>query len=154
MHRGLRRGDAGVHVRHLADRVLRAGALAPGLPERGLGREMLGARRRQRRHGGPLLRARFVERGVGGQHGGPRLLGGHGRRHPLRAGLVDLVLGHELLGQQRLEAREMVLGVAQLGSRTMQRRLGGDPLRFEPRDLGIGGDRDRSRGARRPPPRR
>ena len=32
--------------------------------------------------------------------------------------------------QERLETREMILGIAQLGSGTLQRRLGGDALRL------------------------
>ena len=99
MQRCLRRGEAGVHVRHLTHRVLRPGPFASGLAERGFGREMLGARGRERGHRRALFCASLVERGVGGQDGGPRLLGGHRRRDPLRAGLINLILGDELLGQ-------------------------------------------------------
>ena len=101
---------------------------------------MLSACGRQPGHGRSLSGASFVERGVGGQHGGPRLLGGHGRRHPPRPGLVHLVLGHELLGEQRLEPREVVFSVPELGVRTMERGLRCDPLRLQARDLGIRGD--------------
>ena len=101
---------------------------------------MLGARGRERGHRRALFCASLVERGVGGQDGGPRLLGGHRRRDPLRAGFINLILGDELLGQQRLEAREMVFGVSQLGFRTLQRRLRRESLRLQARDLGIRGD--------------
>jgi len=64
-----------------------------------------------------------------------------GRRDPPRAGLVDAILGHELLRQQRFETREVIFGVPQLGFRTMKRRLRCDTLRLQARDLGIRGDR-------------
>ena len=68
VHGGLRRSDASVHVRDLADRVLRPPSFAPGLLQCGLGREMLSARRRQRCQGSLLSRASFLERGYHLQH--------------------------------------------------------------------------------------
>src|SRR6266478_5667568 len=67
--------------------------------------------------------AAFVERGVGSQHGRPRLFGSHGGRDSPRAGFVHTILGHELLGQQRLEPGEVVFGVPQFGPGTHQRRF-------------------------------
>src|SRR5216683_4051103 len=60
-HRRLRGGHAGVHARHLSDGVLRSCPVALGLLQRGFGSDMLGARRRQRRHGRPLPGACLVE---------------------------------------------------------------------------------------------
>jgi hypothetical protein len=76
-----------------------------------LARDVLSLGGRQRGNGGPLFGASFVERGVGCHHGCAPLLDRHGRRDPLGAGVLDLVLRHEPLRQQLLDARQVVLGV-------------------------------------------
>src|SRR6185295_10335131 len=55
----------------------------------------------------------------------PRLLEPGGRGELRRAGLVDLVRGHELAGQERLETVEIVRGVLELRLHALHARPGG-----------------------------
>ena len=102
---------------------------------------MLGARRREGRHGRPLLGACLIERRVGGENGRPRLLHRHGGRDPLRPGVLHPVLGHELAREQRLETAQVVPGLLELGLRALQSCLPRHPLCLQTGNLRVGGNR-------------